>query len=168
VITGREESPHIPAERLSEGAQRAYKELRRNQQAVVQQERLLALGQTLSGVTDDINSALSPIMAYSELLLSSLPDLADAPPQRLEKIGRAADEVAQIVARMREFYRRDLKPDQAGRGSDPAAPRRQDLIQREGTSLHTKFERLLLECTGDFSIAQPGASGPIRWFSLRK
>jgi signal transduction histidine kinase len=168
VITAREESQSLHGGRVTEGTQKAYKELRRTQQAVVQQERLLALGQMVTGVADDINHALTPITAYSELLLSTLPDLADAPQQRLEKISRAADDVAQIVTRLREIYRRDLEPDQLGKGTDLTAPRRRDLAQREGTSLHTKFERLLLECSGDFSMAQSNLDGPARWFSLRK
>jgi signal transduction histidine kinase len=170
VITAREETPSPYGGRLTEGTQRAYKELRRTQQAVVQQERLLALGQMVSGVADDINHALTPITAYSELLLSTLPDLADAPQQRLEKISRAADEVAQIVARLRELYRRDLEPEPMGKGKvhDLAAPSRRDAGQREGTTLQTKFERLLLECSGDFSMAQAGLESPSRWFSLRK
>src|SRR5208282_2399049 len=52
--------------RLTEGVQKAYDELRRTQQVVVQQERLRALGQMASGVAHDINNALSPIVAYSE------------------------------------------------------------------------------------------------------
>jgi signal transduction histidine kinase len=168
VITAKEESQSVYGVRLTEGSQRAYQELRRTQQAMVQQERLLALGQMVSGVAHDINSALSPITAYSELLFSTLPDLADAPPQRLEKISQAAEDVAQIVARMREFYRRDLDPDQLGKGNDLAPSRWRDLAQRQGTSIHTKFERLLLECSGDFSLAESGMAGPVRWFSLRK
>jgi len=69
---------------------------------VVQQERLRALGQMASGVAHDINNALSPITAYAELLLSTLPDLAEAPRQRLQRISQAAEDVAQIVARMRD------------------------------------------------------------------
>jgi len=168
VITGREQNQSPHGVRLTEGTQRAYHELRRTQLVVVQQERLLALGQMVSGVADDINSALSPITAYSELLLSTLPDLADAPPQRLEKISRAADDLAQIVARMRELYRRDLEPDPSAKGNDLAVPGRRDVAQRERNSIHTKFERLLLECSGDFSMAQSGLAGPVRWFSLRK
>ena len=61
--------------RLTEGLQRAYDELRRTQQAVVQQERLRALGQMSSGIAHDINNALSPVVAYSELLINTLPDL---------------------------------------------------------------------------------------------
>ncbi len=56
--------------RLNAGLQQAYEELRRTQGVVVQQERLRALGQMASGIAHDINNALSPITAYSELLLS--------------------------------------------------------------------------------------------------
>jgi nitrogen-specific signal transduction histidine kinase/ActR/RegA family two-component response regulator len=135
--------------RLTEGTQKAYDELRRAQQAVVQQERLRALGQMASGVAHDINNALSPISAYSELLLTTLPDLADAPRQRLQRIRQAAEDVAQIVARMREFYRRDLDPDQLGKVNINKAieevieltrPRWRDLAQRQGISIQIKFE----------------------------
>jgi hypothetical protein len=169
VITAKEERPSFADNvHLTEGTRKAYQELRRTQQAVVQQERLLALGQMVSGVAHDINSALSPITAYSELLLSTLPDLADAPPQRLEKISAAAEDVARIVARMREFYRRDLDPDPLEKGNELARPRWRDLAPHQGTSLHTKFERLLLECSGDFTLSHPGVAEPVRWFSLRK
>ena len=55
--------------RLREELQNAYEELRRTQQSVLQQERLRALGQMASGIAHDINNALSPILAFSELLL---------------------------------------------------------------------------------------------------
>jgi signal transduction histidine kinase/ActR/RegA family two-component response regulator len=135
--------------RLTEGTQKAYEELRRAQQAVVQQERLRALGQMASGMAHDINNALSPITTYSELLLSTLPDLAEAPRQRLQRINQAAEDVAQIVARMREFYRRDLDPDQLERVNVNKAveevigltrPRWRDLAQRQGISIHVACE----------------------------
>ena len=66
--------------RLTEGVQKAYDELRRTQQVVVQQERLRALGQMASGVAHDVNNALSPIVAYSELLLATQPDLPEPDP----------------------------------------------------------------------------------------
>jgi signal transduction histidine kinase len=169
VFTAKEEGPSLYGNAgLTEGTQKAYNELRRTQKAAVQQERLLAIGQMASGVAHDINSALTPITAYSELLLSTLPDLADAPPQRLERISQAAEELAQMVTRMREFYRRDLDPDSLTKGNEVTRPRWHNLAQREGTSLHTKFERLLLECSGDFSMAQSGMAAPVRWFSARK
>jgi GAF domain-containing protein len=51
--------------------QQAYEDLRRSQQASLQQERLLALGQMASGVAHDINNAISPIALYTESLLES-------------------------------------------------------------------------------------------------
>ena len=150
VITTEEECQSLYHQvRLTEGTQKAYDELRRTQQAVVQQERLRALGQMASGVAHDINNALSPITAYSELLLSTLPDLADAPRERLKRIRQAAQDVAQIVARMREFYRRDLNSDQLEKVNVNKAieevveltrPRWRDLAQREGISIRVNTE----------------------------
>jgi signal transduction histidine kinase/ActR/RegA family two-component response regulator len=135
--------------RLTEGTQKAYEELRRAQQAVVQQERLRALGQMASGMAHDINNALSPITTYSELLLSTLPDLPSAQRQRLQRINQAAEDVTQIVSRMREFYRRDLDPDQLEKVNVNEAveevveltrPRWRDLAQRQGVSINVKCE----------------------------
>ena len=74
VLTAKEECQTLYEQmRLTEGAQKAYEELRRTQQVVVQQERLRALGQMASGIAHDINNAMCPITAYSELLLSHTP-----------------------------------------------------------------------------------------------
>ena len=68
VLTTEEECRSLyDRVRLTEGTQKAYDELRRTQQAVVQQERLRALGQMSSGVAHDINNALCPIGAYADL-----------------------------------------------------------------------------------------------------
>jgi signal transduction histidine kinase/CHASE3 domain sensor protein/ActR/RegA family two-component response regulator len=89
---------------LYQALQRAYDDLRQTQQAVLQQERLLALGTMASGVAHDINNAISPIMLYTDMLLED-PQL----PPRIEKpvqvIQRAVEQVAHTVARMREFSR---------------------------------------------------------------
>ena len=78
--------------------------LRQAQQALIQQERLRALGQMASGIAHDINNAISPIALYTESLLEREPLSAGAR-DRLVTIQRAIDDVAQTVARMREFYR---------------------------------------------------------------
>jgi signal transduction histidine kinase len=79
--------------------------LRQAQQALVQQERLSALGQMASGIAHDINNAISPISLYTESLLMHEPGLSTEARSRLTTIQRAIDDVAQTVARMREFYR---------------------------------------------------------------
>ena len=79
--------------------------LRQAQQALIQQERLRALGQMASGIAHDINNAISPISLYTESLLERERNLSAEARDRLITIQRAIDDVAQTVARMREFYR---------------------------------------------------------------
>lgn len=90
--------------------EQAYDDLRRTQQAVMQQERLRALGQMASGIAHDINNAISPVVLYTEMLLSNELNLSARGRQNLEIIGRAADDVAHTVSRMREFYHQDEAP----------------------------------------------------------
>ncbi len=90
---------------LYSALQQAYDDLRQTQKAVMQQERLLALGQMASGIAHDINNAISPVSLYTEALLEQEPDLSPRARGQLETIQRAIDDVAQTVARMREFYR---------------------------------------------------------------
>ena len=78
--------------------------LRQAQNALIQQERLRALGQMASGIAHDINNAISPISLYTEALLEREP-LSDKARGYLTTIQRAIDDVAQTVGRMREFYR---------------------------------------------------------------
>ncbi len=85
--------------------QKAYDDLRRTQQAVMQQERLRALGQMASGIAHDINNAMTPISLYTESLLESEPNLSLRGRGYLEIIARAIEDVSQTVARMGEFYR---------------------------------------------------------------
>jgi signal transduction histidine kinase/ActR/RegA family two-component response regulator len=85
--------------------QAAYDHLRQSQQAAMQQERLRALGQMASGIAHDINNALSPMGLYTEWLLEAEPDLSKRAREYLSTIQRAIGDVAQTVARLREFYR---------------------------------------------------------------
>jgi PAS domain S-box-containing protein len=85
--------------------QQAYDDLRQSQQAVLQQERLRAVGQMASGIAHDINNAISPVALYSQLLLEQEPNLSKDAREYLETIERAIDDVAATVARMREFSR---------------------------------------------------------------
>jgi signal transduction histidine kinase/CheY-like chemotaxis protein/uncharacterized membrane protein affecting hemolysin expression len=85
--------------------QRAYDDLRQSQQAVMQQERLRALGQMASGIAHDINNAISPVALYTEMLLEREPNLSERARGCLVTIQGAIEDVADTVARMREFYR---------------------------------------------------------------
>jgi signal transduction histidine kinase/CheY-like chemotaxis protein len=85
--------------------QQAYDDLRQTQQAVMQQERLRALGQMASGIAHDINNAISPVALYTEMLLEQESNLSKRTREYLETTQRAIGDVAHTVARMREFYR---------------------------------------------------------------
>lgn len=85
--------------------QQAYEDLRQSQHTILQQERLRALGQMASGVAHDINNAISPVALYTESLLEREPNLSERARNYLGTIQRAIEDVAQTVARMREFYR---------------------------------------------------------------
>jgi nitrogen-specific signal transduction histidine kinase/ActR/RegA family two-component response regulator len=91
--------------RLYSALKDAYDDLRRSQQAAVQQERLRALGQMASGIAHDINNAISPAALYADSLLERESGLSDVGRRQLQTIQRAVHDVAATVARMREFYR---------------------------------------------------------------
>jgi signal transduction histidine kinase/DNA-binding response OmpR family regulator len=90
---------------LHESLWTAYDELRQTQQAVLQQERLSALGQMASGIAHDINNSISPAMLYVENLIESDPHLSPQARRSLPVVLQAIEDVAATVARLREFYR---------------------------------------------------------------
>jgi len=90
---------------LYSALQQAYDDLRRTHQAVMRQERLRVLGQMASGIAHDINNAISPVALYTESLLEREPNLSQRAREQLRTIQRAVEDVANTVARMREFYR---------------------------------------------------------------
>ena len=91
--------------RLHSDLEKAYNELRRTQATVLQQERLKALGQMASGIAHDVNNALSPVIGFSELILRGKYDLDQSVKKYLNHIRTAGEDIAHIVARLREFYR---------------------------------------------------------------
>jgi signal transduction histidine kinase/ActR/RegA family two-component response regulator len=162
VLTTEEQCRNLYDQmRLTEGVQNAYNELRRTQQVVVQQERLRALGQMASGIAHDVNNAMSPIVAYSDLLLSTLPDLPEKSREYLQAIKKSGEDVAHIVARMREFYRRrsdaePLLPLNINKIIEEVIeltrPRWRDLPQREGISIQIRRE---LESPAPILLSDP-------------
>ena len=135
---------------LYEALQQAYQDLQQTQQAVMQQERLRALGQMASGIAHDINNALSPVTLYTQVLLEMEPDLTANARESLETIQRAVDDVAHTVARLSEFYRQRepqlaLLPVQLNQlvqqVIDLTRARWSDMAQQRGTvvALRTEF-----------------------------
>jgi signal transduction histidine kinase/FixJ family two-component response regulator len=148
--------------RSREELQGAYDELRQTQQSVMQQERLRALGQMASGIAHDINNALSPVLAFSEMVLKKEPNLSENSRKNLEHIRTSAEDIAQIVTRMSEFYRRRENTDQlrliavnqlAQQVVELTRPCWRDIPQGQGIAiqLETRFEDALPELYGNES-----------------
>jgi signal transduction histidine kinase/ActR/RegA family two-component response regulator/HAMP domain-containing protein len=85
--------------------QQAYDDLRRSQQAVMEQERLRALGQLASGIAHDINNAISPAALYTEAILERETGLSPRGREQLQTVAHAIEDVSATVARMREYSR---------------------------------------------------------------
>jgi signal transduction histidine kinase/AmiR/NasT family two-component response regulator len=83
----------------------AYNELRQTQATVLQQERLKALGQMASGIAHDVNNALSPVVGFSDIIMNGDFGLDVRGKKYLKYIRTAGEDIAHIVARLREFYR---------------------------------------------------------------
>lgn len=91
--------------KLHSALQVAYDDLRHTQQAVMQHERLRVLGKMASGIAHDINNSITPASIYTHLLLERETNLSVQARDFLITIQRAIHDVAETVARMREFYR---------------------------------------------------------------
>ena len=146
--------------RLHTQLQHAYDELRQTQQTVMQEERLRALGQMASGIAHDINNALCPIVVYSDLLLQSEKHLGENSLKHLQNIKVAGEDIAHIVARMREFYRRRKDMDAlvpvdlnslAHQVVELTRPRWRDIPQARGimVELRTDLEESLPKIAGN-------------------
>jgi PAS domain S-box-containing protein len=127
---------------LHNALQQAFDDLRKSQERVMQQERLHALGQMASGVAHDINNALAPASLYIQTLLEETAHPHDERSREyLQTIHRSIDDVANTVARMREFSRQRepqmaLAPVQINLLLQQvialSRPRWRDLSQRQG------------------------------------
>ena len=87
--------------------EKALTELKATQQQIIQQERLSAIGQMASGIAHDFNNTLMPILGFSDLLLRNDALLSNKKEARkcLEMLRTAAQDAANVVKRLREFYR---------------------------------------------------------------
>ncbi len=133
--------------RLHTELKEAYDQVRATQQAVLQQERLRALGQMASGIAHDINNALSPVIGFADLLLLSETNLSAQSRKYLGQIKTAGMDIVHTVERLREFYRRrqdneslqeiDLNP-LVQQVVDLTRPRWRDIPQERGVVIEMK------------------------------
>ncbi len=146
-------SSRIFAEKALEETNRQLEEtlnqLQRAQSKIVEQERLRALGQMASGIAHDFNNALSPILGFSELLLSDPKNLDDRDKVKkyLEFINISATDAADVVSRLKEFYRQREKSEVfqkvdvnalVGKIVSLTRPRWKDDAQARGITVHVE------------------------------
>ena len=135
--------------RLYQDLENAYHELRHTQATVLQQERLKALGQMASGIAHDINNALSPVVGFADILVNTEYNLTAGGKKYLKYIRTAGEDVAHIVARLREFYRprEDVEALQSlnlntliEQVVDMTRPRWRDIPQSNGITIQMQTE----------------------------
>lgn len=91
---------------LNQQLRRTISDLKEAQAQVVQQERLSALGQMATGVAHDLNNALTPVVAFSDLLTNH-PDSYNENLSALEAIQDGASHAAEVVKQLQDFCRGD-------------------------------------------------------------
>jgi signal transduction histidine kinase/HAMP domain-containing protein/ActR/RegA family two-component response regulator len=130
--------------KLYQDLENAYNELRQTQATVLQQERLKALGQMASGIAHDVNNALSPVVGFSELLLKGDFGLNQKGKNYMGYISTAGHDIAHIIARLREFYRKHEEDESyqlvnvnhlVGQVVDMTRPRWKDIPQANGVTI---------------------------------
>jgi signal transduction histidine kinase len=86
---------------------RALTELKQAQEQMLQQERLRAFGEMAGGIVHDFNNSLMSIIGYSDLLLQDPETLGDRVTtlDYLKTMNTAGRDAAQVVSRLRDFYR---------------------------------------------------------------
>jgi len=146
--------------RLQKNLRDAYEELRDNQKSILQQERLRALGQMASGVAHDINNSLAPVVGYADVLLMRWTDMPGDAREYVEAIRTAGEDIAHVVARLRDLYRgredgKPLTPVSLKRVvqqvMDLTRPRWRDLPLRQGVVIRVQ-ERIPEDTPSIFGV----------------
>ncbi len=83
----------------------AEQQVRAAEAALVQQQKMVTVGQMAGGVAHDFNNLLTVILGYSELLLDYIPP-GDALRDKVEEIDRAAQRAATLTRQLLSFTRK--------------------------------------------------------------
>ena len=103
IAIGRQLANTIEKVRLYQEARRAYDDLTRTQEQLLQSEKMSALGQMISGVAHELNNPLTAILGYTQLLADE--PLEPRHREYLDKIFKQANRTHRIVQNLLSFAR---------------------------------------------------------------
>ncbi len=85
---------------------KSMKDLRTTQRALIEKERLTALGEMVSGISHDFNNILVPIISYSSILIDDPSIEMEERNELLAIIKTAAEDASRVIERLRAFNRK--------------------------------------------------------------
>lgn len=103
VAVGRQLATTIEKVRLYEETCRAYEDLRRTQEQLLQSEKMSAVGQLIAGVAHELNNPLTAILGYAQLLESE--GLNDRASDFVRKLFKQAQRTHRVVQNLLSFAR---------------------------------------------------------------
>jgi two-component system NtrC family sensor kinase len=103
VAVGRQLATTIEKVRLYEETCRAYEDLRRTQEQLLQSEKMSAVGQLIAGVAHELNNPLTAILGYAQLLESE--GLSDRAADFVRKLFKQAQRTHRVVQNLLSFAR---------------------------------------------------------------
>ncbi|MGD0183324.1 MAG: ATP-binding protein, partial [Terriglobales bacterium] len=103
VAIGRQLATTIEKVRLYEETCRAYEDLRKTQEQLLQSEKMSAVGQLIAGVAHELNNPLTAILGYAQLLESE--GLNDRASDFVSKLFKQAQRTHRVVQSLLSFAR---------------------------------------------------------------
>lgn len=103
VAIGRQLSTTIEKVRLYEETCKAYDDLRRTQEQLLQSEKMSAVGQLIAGVAHELNNPLTAILGYAQLLESE--KLEPKVMEYVKKIFKQGQRTHRVVQNLLSFAR---------------------------------------------------------------
>ncbi|HMD31920.1 MAG TPA: PAS domain S-box protein [Candidatus Acidoferrales bacterium] len=117
VAVANQIAARVETTALYEATRQALDTLRRTQEQLVQSEKMVAIGQLISGVAHELNNPLTAILGYSELLETS-PGVSVQSGEFAVKIAKQAQRTQKIVQNLLSFARQQKPERRAVRLND--------------------------------------------------
>jgi PAS domain S-box-containing protein len=103
IAVGRQLATTIEKIQLYYETKKAYEDLRRTQEQLLQSEKMSAVGQLISGVAHELNNPLTAIIGYAQLLETE--DLEPRSSEFVQKLHKQAQRTQKIVQNLLSFAR---------------------------------------------------------------